>query len=58
MKVKLIPPVGRQRLWRVVCGPGYFRCDSEEIARLVASRLRRGKPPGWAARDVRAGMTR
>lgn len=59
-KFLLVAPKGRRRLWQV---RGYaknrwvgtWRCDSEEIAKLVALRLRKGQAPGWAAHDLRHG---
>jgi hypothetical protein len=54
----IVKPEGRQKSWRV---HGYHRgrlvatwtCDSQDIAKLVARRLRKGKSPGWAAHDLR-----
>jgi len=55
MRVKVVAPTGRRRLWRVVDKRGTWTCDSEEIARLVAARLENGQAPGWAAHDLRNG---
>jgi hypothetical protein len=53
MKVKVVAPSGRRRLWRVETPHGDYVCDSEEIARLVAKRLGKNQHPGWAAHDLR-----
>jgi hypothetical protein len=58
MKVQLVAPSGRRRLWRVKTPHGYYTCDSEEIARLVAKRLSKNQHPGWAAHDLRHGRER
>lgn len=55
---KLLKPKGRRKKWRVDGPEGYWTCDSEAIAREVLSRLRMGRSPGWAARDLRMGMDR
>lgn len=60
MTFLLVEPEGRQKSWRVhAYNRGHkvatWTCDSEEIARFVAKRLRRGKLPGWAAHDLRQG---
>jgi hypothetical protein len=57
-KFMIVEPEGRRKSWSI---RGYSRdrwvatwtCDSEQIARLVAKRLRKGQAPGWAAHDLR-----
>jgi hypothetical protein len=59
----LIPAHGRRQAWEVVGFNGRGRwlgtwaCDGEDIAKLVMKRLRKGKHPGWAAKDLRMGIT-
>lgn len=55
---KLLEPRGRRRKWRVEGLEdgkvvGIWKCDSEEIAVEVLSRLMKGKAPGAVARDLR-----
>lgn len=54
----LIPKHGRRRTEVVSFDQfgrwiGTYTCDSHEIAKLVLKRLRAGKDPGCAARDLR-----
>ena len=59
MNLFLVKPKGRQRLWRVENRTragrvlGFWRCDSEEIARELIFRVGAGKAPGFIARDLR-----
>lgn len=59
MTLILVKPAGRRKLWRVenrtTAGRrlGYWRCDSEEIARELIRRVSAGKDPGWIAHDLR-----
>lgn len=55
----VVPPLRTRASWDVhgfdaggKWGGTWF-CDSERIAGLVAERLRKGEPPGCAARDLR-----
>lgn len=57
MAVRVVPPSGRRRKWRVVGRNCEWICDSESIANFIAGRITRGEAPGFAARDMRLGKT-
>lgn len=59
MTLFLVAPNGRKKLWRVENQTkagrvlGFWRCDSEGIARELIYRVSAGKAPGFIARDLR-----
>lgn len=58
-QVFIVPPNGRRQSWDVHAFTAKGRwvatwyCDGEEIAKLVAKRLKKGQAPGWAGYDSR-----
>lgn len=64
IRFSILPPEGRRKSWHVHAidsrgrCQGIWSCDTEAVAGLVAKRLRSGRHPGWAAHDLRHGITR